>query len=146
LLKTEPPLLLLDSKISLDAVSKGRVYTGDMSQTTAETLLPQISSLPISEKVKLRQLLDEQLRNPEAMKNGVTFVKPVPTPDPEPSLRWVNEHGREYGGQWVALDGDRLIAHGEKAEEVFAAADADGAYLPLVTYLPPADSPPFIGV
>jgi hypothetical protein len=46
----------------------------------------------------------------------------------------------------VALDGDRLIAHGENAEEIFAAADAEGAYLPLITYVPPADSPPFIGV
>src|SRR5262245_12429929 len=117
-----------------------------MSQTTAETLMTQITSLPVSEKVKLRQLLDEQLSAPEATKNGVKFVKPIPTPDPEPSLRWMNEHGREYGGQWVALDGDRLIAHGENAEEVFAAADDDGAYLPLVTYLQPADAPPFIGV
>jgi hypothetical protein len=46
----------------------------------------------------------------------------------------------------VALDGDRLIAHGKDAAEVFAAADADGAYLPLVTYVIPADAPPFIGL
>ena len=58
----------------------------------------------------------------------------------------MEEHAHEYGGQWVALDGDRLIAHGENAEAVFAAADADGAYLPLVTYIPPVDAPPFIGV
>jgi uncharacterized protein DUF5678 len=44
--------------------------------------------------------------------------------------------------QWVALDGDRLIAHGANADEVFAIADADGAYLPLGTYIPPADAPP----
>jgi hypothetical protein len=29
---------------------------------------------------------------------------------------------------------------------VFAAAKADGAYLPLVTFILPADAPPFIGV
>ena len=58
----------------------------------------------------------------------------------------MNEHAHEYGGQWVALDGDRLIAHGTNADEVFAAADVDGAYLPLVTYIPPTNAAPFAGV
>jgi len=113
---------------------------------TADMLFNQITLLPVSEKLKLRELLDTQLQNPIEATNGVKLVKPIRLPDPAPSMRWMNEHAREYGGQWVALDGDRLIAHGEKADEVFAAADADGAYLPLVTYIPPADAPPFIGV
>jgi hypothetical protein len=117
-----------------------------MSQITAETLFHQITSLPISEKVKLRTLLDDQLQNPEVETEGVKLVKPIPVPDPEPSMRWMNEQSHEYGGQWVALDGARLIAHGANANEVFAIADADGAYLPLVTYIPPADAPPFVGV
>jgi uncharacterized protein DUF5678 len=117
-----------------------------MSPINAETLLHQITSLPFSEKVKLRALLDEQLQNTDVVTNRVKLVKPIPVPDPEPSMRWMKEHSHEYGGQWVALDGDRLIAHGATADEVFAAADADGAYLPIVTYIPPADAPPFIGV
>jgi hypothetical protein len=117
-----------------------------MSQITAEALFHQITSLPFSEKVELRALLDEQLQNPDVVTNRVKLVKPIPVPDPEPSMRWMKEHSHEYGGQWVALDGDRLIAHGANADEVFTAADADGAYLPLVTYIPPADAPPFVGV
>ncbi len=117
-----------------------------MSEMTAEMLFNQITLLPVNEKLKLRALLDTQLQNPIGATNGVKFVKPIRLPDPAPSMRWMNEHAREYSGQWVALDGDRLIAHGEKAGEVFAAADADGAYLPLVTYIPPIDEPPFIGV
>jgi hypothetical protein len=117
-----------------------------MSPITAETLFHQITSLPFSEKVKLRALLDDQLQNPEVETNGAKLVKPIPVPDPEPSMCWMKEHSHEYGGQWVALDGDRLIAHGANADEVFVAADADGAYLPLVTYIPPADAPPFVGV
>jgi Family of unknown function (DUF5678) len=50
----------------------------------------------------------------------------------------------EYGGQWVALDGDRLIAHGPEADAVFTAARQDGAYLPLVTFIEPADALPFV--
>jgi Family of unknown function (DUF5678) len=117
-----------------------------MSELTAETLLNQITLLPVSEKFKLRALLDAQLRDTGDPANGVKFVEPIPMPDPEPSRRWMDEHAHEYGGLWVALDGDRLIAHGPNAAEVFAAAKADGAYLPLVTYITPADAPPFAGV
>jgi|SRR5262245_39770776 len=117
-----------------------------MSQITAESLFDQIASLPVSEKMKLCALLDEHLQNLDVTASVVKWVKPIPMPDPAPNMRWMNEHSHEYGGQWVALDGDRLIAHGPNAAEVLAAADADGAYLPLVTYIPPADSPPFVGV
>lgn len=79
-------------------------------------------------------------------KPKVKYVAPLPVPDPIPSQRWITAHAHEYGGQWVALDGDRLIAHGTNAAEVFAAADADGAYLPLLTYLVPADALPFAGI
>jgi predicted RNase H-like HicB family nuclease len=71
---------------------------------------------------------------------------PVPEPDSEPNRRWMREHRREYPGQWVALDGERLIAHGADSQAVFAAAKLDGAYLPLIAYIPPANEPPFIGV
>ena len=70
-----------------------------MSQVTAETLLNQIASLPISEKVKLRALLDEHLKNPDVTASGAELAKPIPTPDPAPSMRWMNEHFHEYGGQ-----------------------------------------------
>jgi len=117
-----------------------------MSEITVEKLLNEITSLPLSEKVRLRVLLDDQLKSASGQSDGMKIVKPISVPDPEPSMRWINEHSHEYGGQWVALAGDRLIAHGENAAEVFAAAEADGAYLPLVTYIPPADAPPFVGV
>ncbi len=37
-------------------------------------------------------------------------------------MRWIGEHRNEFPGEWVALDGDRLIAHGKDADPVFAAA------------------------
>lgn len=117
-----------------------------MSEITTETLYNQIISLPESEKRKLRELLDAQLKDKSEPLSEAKLVRPIQMPDPEPSRQWMNEHAHEYAGQWIALDGDRLIAHGEEAAEVFAAADADGAYLPLVTHIPSADAPPFAGV
>ena len=32
---------------------------------------------------------------------------------------WIEAHRDEYLGQWVALDGDRLIAHGSDAKKVY---------------------------
>jgi hypothetical protein len=60
-------------------------------------------------------------------------------PDSTRELKWVAEHAREYAGQWVALDGDRLIAHSPNHDEVFAAAEADGVYLPLITFVEDPD-------
>jgi len=65
-------------------------------------------------------------------------------PDPAPAMEWLRLHSKEYGGEWVALDGGRLIAHGPDAMEVYAAAEADGAYLPMIDYIEPADALPFI--
>jgi hypothetical protein len=58
-------------------------------------------------------------------------MKPTRIPEPNPALntRWVGEHGAEYAGRWVALEGDRLIVSGQTEAEMAIAARADGAYL-----------------
>jgi len=69
---------------------------------------------------------------------------PSAHPNPAPAMEWLRLHSKEYGGQWVALDSSRLIAHGPDAMEVYAAAEADGAYLSMINYIEPADAPPFV--
>ncbi len=104
-----------------------------MSTMTAETILNLIEQLPLTEQAKLEQLIVQRQAKPQ---NG----KPPLTPKPWPTggqfaLQWVAEHAREYKGQWVALDGNRLIAANTSHDEVWTAAQADGAYLPLVTFV-----------
>ncbi len=118
-----------------------------MSQITAESIFAQIIQLPPIERIKLRQLLDqfgqaEQETSKPALDRR---VPPIPQPDYRPAMRWLVEHARKYAGQWVALDGDRLIAHGPDARAVYDAANTDGAYLPLVTQVEDPDAPPYIG-
>jgi hypothetical protein len=117
-----------------------------MAENTVESLLNQFASLPQREKLRFRHLIDAWLNRAPEPEPETRFVVPIPEPDAEPNRRWMKAHRQEYAGQWVALDAERLIAHGADAQAVFAAAKADGAYLPLTAFIPEADEPPFAGV
>lgn len=59
-------------------------------------------------------------------------------------FRWLAENAERYTGRWVALDGDRLLAAGASAREVYAAiGDHEGT--PLVTRVEPIDGTYFAG-
>jgi len=103
-----------------------------MSTNRVEDILKEIDQLPSTERLRLKRLLEEP-QGPSSARDQ--SVASVPTPDSTRELRWLVEHAPAYAGQWVALEGDRLIAHGPNATEVFDAADADGAHLPLVTFV-----------
>ncbi|MCI0389802.1 MAG: DUF5678 domain-containing protein [Acidobacteria bacterium] len=109
-----------------------------MSTITVENILKQIEELPFIEQRRLSKLLDDKLSKPDKEPQGQR-AQPVPMPDYTGALQWLVDHSREYAGEWVALDGARLIAHSHKHEEVFAAADADGAYLPLLSFVEDPD-------
>ena len=109
-------------------------------------LTPQDPNDPDYQQYLAALAADKERQREESRREAEGKTTPVPEPDPEPNRRWMREHRHEYSGQWVALDGERLIAHGADSQAVFAVAKLDGAYLPLIAYLPPADEPPFIGV
>lgn len=56
-------------------------------------------------------------------------------PDPSRCLerQWLREHSEEYAGQYVALWGDTLVAHGPDARKVLAEARAAGRWRALLT-------------
>jgi Family of unknown function (DUF5678) len=119
-----------------------------MAEITVETILKFIGQLSASDRAKLFAILTtETLKPANVTTAGQKKSKPlpIPVPNPEPSRRWMAAHRAEYAGQWVALDGDRLIASGATEAEVADAAEADGAYLPLIGYIPHPNEPDFIG-
>ena len=109
-----------------------------MSDFTIEDILAQIAKLPPTEQIRLQHLLAQQPQEPSRPARD-RRVPPVPVPDSRRELQWLVAHARAYAGQWVALDGDRLIAHGPQHDEVWAAAEASGVYLPLVTFVDDPD-------
>jgi hypothetical protein len=124
----------------------------DMPTMTAENVLRLIDQLPLAEQAKLDQLMEQRTaaQSQQKPKNGMSPdhqptgspaqpLQPVPMPDGTRERQWLADHKREYANQWVALDGDRLIAASPNHDEVWAAAEADGAYLPLITFIEDPD-------
>ncbi len=61
------------------------------------------------------------------------------------ALLWLATQAAPYAGQWVALNGSQLIAHGPDAATVRAAARAANVERPLLTHLPEEPDLPFGG-
>lgn len=60
-------------------------------------------------------------------------------------LEWLARDSAPYAGEWVALDGNRLLAHGPKLSAVSASARAAGVEEPFFASVPDAQGAPFAG-
>lgn len=58
---------------------------------------------------------------------------------------WIVRNGAQYKGEWVALDGDRLVCHGQDALEVYDYARAQGMRSPSVVRIPSEEQLPWGG-
>ncbi|HVF27144.1 MAG TPA: DUF5678 domain-containing protein [Pyrinomonadaceae bacterium] len=92
---------------------------------TLEQLIEDARRLPTAEKRRLRDALDRELQS-------------APTyPTHERESAWIEANRDQYLGQWVALDGDKLLAHGRSARTVYEAAKAAGASAPFLERIKP---------
>lgn len=57
---------------------------------------------------------------------------------------WLKQHRTEYTGQWVVLDGDRLIGYGSDPRPIVAQARAEGVKIPFIHFIRD-ESEPFMG-
>jgi len=103
-----------------------------------DQIIKSIEQLPAAEQERIRRWLDEK-----APTNGNTSQ--VDTTRSAKSLRWLQENREKYSGQWVALDGDRLIACGSTAKEVYSKAKAEGIEIPFVELVTDQGPVPFTG-
>lgn len=63
----------------------------------------------------------------------------------ESEQRWLVANRARHVGQWVALSGNRFLACGSNASEVYGKARALGVAVPFVAYLDADDHLPFAG-
>lgn len=105
-----------------------------MSSTIVERILEEVRRLTPNERRELR----------EALAHDET--KPAPTYDThEREHAWLEQNRDEYLGQWVALEGDRLLAHGTNAREVYLAAREAGVRAPFLERVMPEEEGAFWG-
>lgn len=53
-------------------------------------------------------------------------TSPADEPDRTEDFRWLDAHWQEHRGQWVALFGGRLLAHGDSLGDVLALLKSTG--------------------
>jgi hypothetical protein len=110
-----------------------------MSSAALERILDEVKRLTPGERRELREALERK---------AVRAVAPYSAGADdrrERERRWLNEHREEYLGQWVALEGDRLLASGPDGQAVYEAAREAGVRAPYLMRIEPRDELPFAG-
>jgi hypothetical protein len=92
-----------------------------------DQIIKSIEQLPAPEQERIRRWLNEK-----GATNGEGQSSQAHANRSAKSLRWLHENREKYPWQWVALDGDRLIANGPTAKEVYSKAKAEGFEIPFV--------------
>ena len=91
--------------------------------------------LPPEERIRLRDALDRLESNGNSTPTHETN---------EHERAWIDAHREQYLHQWVALDGDRLLAHGPDAKQVYDEARQQGITSPYLAQVS-AKEEAFIG-
>jgi predicted DNA-binding antitoxin AbrB/MazE fold protein len=99
-------------------------------------VLRPLEPLPFAEHQQLTVTVNPEKKEGKTSEPDIFRIK---------EMRWIGLHAKEYAGEYVALDGDRLLSHGKDHREVLRQAHAQGVERPLIHYSPPADEPPFGG-
>lgn len=115
-----------------------------MSVITTENIIAQVNQLSAVERAKLIAQLNREPKSEYVVPEGRIISTNAPYIDRTQEFQWMKEHEHEYAGQWVAVMGDKLIAHGMVAKEVFAKARELGASEALV-YLVNGSDLPYMG-
>ncbi|MDQ3011034.1 MAG: DUF5678 domain-containing protein [Acidobacteriota bacterium] len=111
-------------------------------------VMEQIAALSREERHELWAVLSSSADRQEVFGEGTSNGTQTKAPsgyDHMPRLKWLADHATDYAGQYVALDGDRLIAHGADPETVFAALRASHPPVPYFCYIPEPESSPLLG-
>lgn len=109
-----------------------------MEVASFEQALEVVKTLPVVDKRRLQHWLAE---DEHAQLNGSANGEVKLSYPREREMHWLSEHRREYIGQWVALDGDRLVSHNEDLGKVFDDARAQGVQSPFTAFMEDPDQP-----
>jgi|SRR5215813_8435226 len=113
-----------------------------MSNDLVDSLMEQLNALSTQEKRLIASRLMEQAKNEE---QAQILDLPEEVRYRKREYQWMKEHKAEYAGQWVALEGDTLFAHGSSARQVLEEAKKAGAKIPFIARIDSPDDLYFTG-
>ena len=116
-----------------------------MSEHTLEEVLARIDALSPQDRRQLGRTLKEDSSKPATTAPVHKATRGLPVKDMIREAAWLEQHREEYAGQWVALDGERLVAASTNAKDVLAAAKAAGIADALIVRVESRDALPFAG-
>ncbi|MEK6288064.1 MAG: DUF5678 domain-containing protein [Acidobacteriota bacterium] len=95
-----------------------------------------------------RIMLEEKLKSED--QNGSpgqprVLARNLPIKDRSREVQWLKKHRDEYAGQWIALDGEKLVASGDDLKQVVSTARRLGVPDALMMRVEPNDALPFVG-
>jgi uncharacterized protein DUF5678 len=103
--------------------------------STLQQVLEEVMKLPPEDRHRLRAALDRLEANGDSTPAYINN---------EQERAWIEAHREQYLNQWVALNGDHLIAHGADAKRVYDEAKKQGITSPYLERVSPKQEA-FIG-
>ena len=100
-------------------------------QTDLEQAIEIIKTLPPEDFEKVREVFNEEEKiRRDKKKNSNWQIERY-----KKARKLLDEHSHEYMNQWVCLEGDILIAHGEDGLQLHRKAKEAGIEIPFVHHI-----------
>jgi Family of unknown function (DUF5678) len=122
-----------------------------MLDAEVEKVIAEIDQLSSEQQKELFEHLEKKVNGNRRSGAPRLPIKPriiatnLPIKDRSKENAWLAEHRDEYAGQWVALDGDRLLGHSKRFKDVAKAADDAGVLDALIFIVEGSRDLPFAG-
>jgi hypothetical protein len=109
-----------------------------MSVKQLEQIKQQITTLSAEEKADLQRFLATLPAQSSPSSEPASATTSEDRIEKRRRLQtWLTEHRAQYGGLYVALDGDRLLGTGKNYPEAYAAAQRAGVADAYIDFVPP---------
>lgn len=117
-----------------------------MPNTSVQQIMADIQALGAEQREELLQQLAAEPTEAEPFRLPITprLIGSYTPKDRSLEWAWLAKYSDEYVRQWVALDGDRLVAYGSRFKEVLQAARQLGAPEALIVRAEASASLPFL--
>jgi hypothetical protein len=111
-----------------------------MSTEKLNEILKEAEALSADEKVYLAQCLLEQAQKIEksslVSRHDDSLNAETEAYRRAQHMKWLKEHQAEYGGRYVALDGERLLGQAATYREAAEEARKTGVQNPFIVHVP----------